>query len=314
MILYKNIEIDDDKEVEPKDEPTNIITKDVSGIDKKGTYNQNDLKLEEKRITREKAEITYFEIYGLKNKIIQDSINDEIRETALNYYKEDIKDLNEVINVSVRMNKMANYSNVLSIELYYVAKKDDNGDGLYDGFKGLNYDLTTGEKISFEKIFTSDAPMQDILRQSAYYSFVENGELEMNLAGDLIVKDYNDIEDKVIEFLDLYKNKEINKAKTNVAKDPNSFYVVNYHISLFDRTDLIDGVKLISCSEAGNTYEMTVHDFEEIIEQEIRDYIKRESNSGAVPDYVYDFSKTLKIEPQTILEYYNTQTGEKVVI
>jgi len=71
---------------------------------------------------------------------------------------------------------------------------------------------------------------------------------------------------------------------------------------------------LISCSEAGNSYEMTVHDFEEIIEQEIRDYIKRESNSGAVPDYVYDFSKTLKIEPQTILEYYNTQTGEKVVI
>ncbi len=421
LILYKNIEIDDDKEVEPKDEPTNIITKDVSGIDKKGTYNQNDLKLEEKRITREKAEITYFEIYGLKNKIIQDSINDEIRETALNYYKEDIKDLNEVINVSVRMNKMANYSNVLSIELYYVAKKDDNGDGLYDGFKGLNYDLTTGEKISFEKIFTSDAPMQDILRQSAYYSFVENGELEMNLAGDLIVNDYNDIEDKVIEFLDLYKNKkikefsfspskiyvylkdskileidmekyadyiaiynryltkesifeesgiglknlftltdrypeintytnyqkesnyfidvsiqdytendeiskkiiqdkiegieaEINRAKTNAAKDPNSFYVVNYHISLFDRTDLIDGVKLISCSEAGNSYEMTVHDFEEIIEQEIRDYIKRESNSGAVPDYVYDFSKTLKIEPQTILEYYNTQTGEKVVI
>ena len=108
LILYKNIEIDDDKEVEPKDEPTNIITKDVSGIDKKGTYNQNDLKLEEKRITREKAEITYFEIYGLKNKIIQDSINDEVRETALNYYKEDIKDLNEVINVSVRMNKMAN--------------------------------------------------------------------------------------------------------------------------------------------------------------------------------------------------------------
>ena len=218
LILYKNIEIDDDKEVEPKDEPTNIITKDVSGIDKKGTYNQNDLKLEEKRITREKAEITYFEIYGLKNKIIQDSINDEIRETALNYYKEDIKDLNEVINVSVRMNKMANYSNVLSIELYYVAKKDDNGDGLYDGFKGLNYDLTTGEKISFEKIFTSDAPMQDILRQSAYYSFVENGELEMNLAGDLIVKDYNDIEDKVIEFLDLYKNKKIKEFSFSPSK------------------------------------------------------------------------------------------------
>ena len=221
LILYKNIEIDDDKEVEPKDEPTNIITKDVSGIDKKGTYNQNDLKLEEKRITREKAEITYFEIYGLKNKIIQDSINDEIRETALNYYKEDIKDLNEVINVSVRMNKMANYSNVLSIELYYVAKKDDNGDGLYDGFKGLNYDLTTGEKIPVNKVFTADAPIEDILRNSAYYSFLSNGELDMNLAGDLMVKDYTDIEDKVADFIYAYKSGKI----TDFSFSTNNIYI-----------------------------------------------------------------------------------------
>ena len=57
LILYKNIEIDDDKEVEPKDEPTNIITKDVSGIDKKGTYNQNDLKLEEKRIQEKRQKL-----------------------------------------------------------------------------------------------------------------------------------------------------------------------------------------------------------------------------------------------------------------
>ena len=32
-----------------------------------------------------------------------------------------------------------------------VAKKDDDGDGFYQGFKGLNYDLTTGEKITFDK-------------------------------------------------------------------------------------------------------------------------------------------------------------------
>ena len=63
LILYKNIEIDDDKEVEPKDEPTNIITKDVSGIDKKGTYNQNDLKLEEKDNKRKGRNYIFWNIW-----------------------------------------------------------------------------------------------------------------------------------------------------------------------------------------------------------------------------------------------------------
>ena len=58
---------------------------------------------------------------------------------------------------------------------------------------------------------------------------------------------------------------------------------------------------------------MTVHDFEENVEPII---IKsnRAEPGGAVPDYIYDFKDVLKIEPQEITEYYNPETGEKVVI
>ena len=76
--------------------------------------------------------------------------------------------------------------------------------------------------------------MQDILRQSAYYSFVENGELEMNLAGDLIVNDYNDIEDKVIEFLDLYKNKKIKEFSFSPSKI--YVYLKEYHCHILMRS------------------------------------------------------------------------------
>ena len=58
---------------------------------------------------------------------------------------------------------------------------------------------------------------------------------------------------------------------------------------------------------------MTVHDFEESIEPVIIEANRAEA-SGDLPNYVYDFGEILKIEPQETKEYYNPETGEKVVI
>ncbi len=192
LILYKNIEIDQGNE-----ENLNILKnyesqKDVDGIDLKGTYNQNDLKIKESKVTKEKVEINYLQISGLKNKIIQENINQEIEKVALNFYREKIKDLDKVINVSVYINNTANFANTISFDVSYVAKIDDDGDGFFQGFKGINYDLTTGNEITIDKLFTSNAPIENILRNSAYYSFAQNN-VEENLAGDFVVADYGDI-------------------------------------------------------------------------------------------------------------------------
>ncbi len=421
LILYKNIEIDQGNE-----ENLNILKnyesqKDVDGIDLKGTYNQNDLKIKESKVTKEKVEINYLQISGLKNKIIQENINQEIEKVALNFYREKIKDLDKVINVSVYINNTANFANTISFDVSYVAKIDDDGDGFFQGFKGINYDLTTGNEITIDKLFTSNAPIENILRNSAYYSFAQNN-VEENLAGDFVVADYGDIEGEIFTFINQYKkgkieefnfspneidiyygednkkitidmekyadyiaiynryltnesifetnnvglknlytlserylvdyryinyekgsnyfidinidntdgeenifskkllqNKvskiesEIEKIKSIASRDTSNFYVLNYYISINTTKEYSTQQTLTYCQVSGNSYEMTVHDFEENVEPIIIKYNRAEPG-GAVPDYIYDFNEVLKIEPQETAEYYNPETGEKVVI
>lgn len=417
-VIYKNIEIDDDIAQENNE---NESQKNVNGIDLKGTYNQNDLTITEKRATKDKVEINYCQISGLNNNVIQNNINKDLESAALNFYKEKVTDLNEVINVIVNVNNTANFANTLSFEVSYVAKKDDDGDGFYQGFKGLNYDLTTGEKITFDKLFTSNAPMEEILRKSAYYSLIRKN-LTTNLAGELEVADYGDVEEQTKLFVEKYKKgkitefefspktinvfwgendiieidmakysdyiaiynrylsddvniyerndvglknlytlternasqytymnyqkgsnyfidinlvnydgkdnefsenlkkdkiieleAEIEKIKNLVYKNPDNFYILNYNISISTTYDDAAMQNMTYCTTKGNSYEMTVHDFQENIEPIIIK-INRENLGKEIPTYVYDFKDILKVEPQTIMEEYNPQTGEKIVI
>lgn len=421
LVAYQNIEIEEKNEDVVKEISKENNEKDnISGIDLKGTYNQNDLNIEEKSVTLEKIEIRYLQISGLKNKSIENKINKEIESIALNCYKEEIKDLNEVINISVSMWESANFANTISFEMSYVAKIDDDDDGFYQGIKGINYDLNTGEEITIDKMFTVNTPIENVLRQATYYSFITN-RTEDNLAGDLIVSNYDNIEDEVAKVMNLYKKgkitefsytpreiniyyndnqnitidmerfadyiaiynrylsneslfenndigikniytltrryknvyyytnyqneanyfidisidfqcadndefaqklvqekiskieKEIEKIKQKVSENQNNFYILNYYMSIYTGEDSFSQQTYTSCSERGNSYVMTVHDFEENIEPIIIDYARQDENGG-LPDYVYDFSDMLKIEPQNTVEYYNPETGQKIVI
>lgn len=419
LIVYQSIEIEGKNGETSNEISKETKEKDVPGIDLKGTYNQNDLVIEEKSVTLEKIEIRYFQISGLKNKEIENKINKEIEQTALNCYKEEVKDLNEVVNIQISMEDVSNFANTISFALSYYAKIDDDDDGFYQGIQGLNYDLNTGKKITIDKVFTSDVPIENVLRKSAYYSLIEN-RVEENLAGDLTVSDYGNIEDDIAEIIYAYKigkitefyytprfiyivyanrtitidmknyseyiaiynrylsdeslyeannigiknlytlsrrynniyyytnyqnednyfidisidfqsteedefakklvddkiakiENEIEKVKQKATQNPNEFYILNYNIMVYtgEIWDLQQTVT--SYYERGNTYEMTVHDFEENIEPIIINYARQDENGG-IPDYVYDFSEMLKIEPQMTTEYYNPETGEKIVI
>lgn len=421
LILYQNIDIEEKSQEVIQEEISKVSNKkDVPGIDPKGTYNQNDLKIQEKSATQEKVEVRYFQISGLKNKDVENKINKEIEMAALNCYKDEVKDLDEVINVSVSMWETANFANTISFELSYTAKIDDNDDGFYQGIQGINYDLNTGEKITIDKIFTSDAPVENILRKSIYYSLIP-ARTEDNLAGDLIVSDYGDIENKIIEIINLYRRgkikefyytprninivynedkiitinmenfteyiaiysrylsdkslyknndigikniftltrrynnvyyytnyqnennyfvdisidfqstnadefakkivedkiskieKEIENIKQKVSENPNNFYILNYYINIYTGEEFSTQQTLTSCYEKGNAYEMTVDYFEKNIEPIIIDYARQDENGG-LSDYIYNFSDILQIEPQNTVEYYNPETGEKVVI
>lgn len=419
LIVYQNIDIQETNKDVEEEISKEEVQKDVDGIDLKGTYDQNDLTISEKSVTKEKVEIRYCQIYGLKNKVIQDSINKELEQVALNFYKDEIKDLDEVINVSVNMWECANFANTLSFEVSYVAKIDDDDDGVYQGIKSLNYDLTTGKKITIDKLFTSDAPTEDILRKSAYYSFIQT-RMEDSLSGNFMISDYGDIEEEIALFINRYKKgkitefsytpkviniwydentnitidmkeygeyiaiynrylseetifeinnigiknlytltervknncaymnyekgknyfidisvdfneenenefakdlaqnkikdieKEIDKLKSYANRYTDRFYILNYNINIQTGEDTSTKQKITRYYEIGNSYEITVHDFEENIEPIIIKYNRQQD--GVTSNYLYDFSEVLKSEPQKVVEYYNPETGEKVVI
>lgn len=421
LILFKNAKVEDinSTDIIGQTSDKNQV-KDVPGIDLNGTYNQNDLLVKEVEVTKEDVEIRYLQISGLKNKTIEKKINKEIEEVALNWYKEEIKKLDEVVNVYVSMWNYANFSDTISFEINYVAKVNDNSDAFYQGSKGFNYNLNTGEKIKVNELFTSDAPIENILRRSAYYSFV-SGTIEENRRGDLIVSDYGDVEDEIVEIITAYKKgkikefyytpqmiylmyredkmltiqmkdfpeyiaiynrfvskeslyennnigtkniytlatryndiyyynnyqkaenyfidisidfqtsqeeefakklaqdkidaieTQIENVKQRAIQNPNEFYILNYYISIYTGQDWESKQIRTTCLENGNFYEMTVHDFEVNIEPIIREY-NRADGGGGIPIYVYNFSEKLKLEPQTLTEYYNPQTGEKIVI
>ena len=114
--------------------------------------------------------------------------------------------------------------------------------------------------------------------------------------------------DKIIEL-----EAEIEKIKNLVYKNPDNFYILNYNISISTTYDDAAMQNMTYCTTKGNSYEMTVHDFQENIEPIIIK-INRENLGKEIPTYVYDFKDILKVEPQTIMEEYNPQTGEKIVI
>lgn len=100
--------------------------------------------------------VDYIEITGLKNKVIEDKINKEIKEIA---FKLGDEELDEYQNQRrVRCYTHANICDILSVEL-----ENHNNKKV-----GLNYDLTTGNQIKFEEVFTDSSNIKEIVQQSLY--------------------------------------------------------------------------------------------------------------------------------------------------
>ncbi len=215
LIMYKNIDIADEQiSNENVENPITTETVEEQGIDLKGKYNQNDLKIISKQASTEKIEFSYFQIDGLRDKTIQDNINKEIERLTLNSYKEKIN-IDDVVNLSVSTSCTANYGNIISLNLYcwgrFDASKTDEQTEIIDIEKGVNFDLNTGNKIEFNEIFKTNAPMKDIIRKSTYYSILRD-KAETNLSYEMIVNDYGNIEEDLAYVMEQYLRGKITEV------------------------------------------------------------------------------------------------------
>ncbi len=266
VIMYKKIDIDENNQQQENLMKTES-QKDVEGINLKGKYDENDIKIIEKNVSKDKIEINYIQIDGLKDLNIQSSINKQIEDIALNKYKEKIN-LNNVVNATVSVMCFANYGNTISVYINYWGKVDDNSDDIIDDRIGINFDLNTGAEIKLSQVFTSDAPVEEILRKSAYRSFVAN-RAEMNLSGQLVVEKYGNIEEDISDIIELYRRGKLEnfyytEKTVDILYEDTTISISmeewNEYIAIYNR--FLKGESIYSSNDIGldNLYVLTTKD------------------------------------------------------
>ncbi|MBR4111357.1 MAG: YARHG domain-containing protein [Clostridia bacterium] len=142
-------------------------------LDLYGTYDQNDLKVEsvEERILYVATPIEIPTISGLKNKEVENKINNDIRERIISKFNENLNKYTQVGHIGSYAYTYANFANVISIEfsLSYKEKGESKSETIF-----LNYELVNGERLRFEDLFVKNIDMHEILRKAFYKVLASN--------------------------------------------------------------------------------------------------------------------------------------------
>ena len=150
--------------------------------------------------------INFIQIDGLKNKSIQNNINERLKNAAESLYKS---------NMGVSTYVFANFCNILSVEI--------SG---FDNNITLNIDLATGNDIKLEDLFLSSAPINSYLANALYKTLAwedsnTNSEDEYDL--DMSKVDTSEYEEKFLMLINNY-NKQKDKLKYTISSNKISIY------------------------------------------------------------------------------------------
>ena len=150
--------------------------------------------------------INFIQIDGLKNKSIQNNINERLKKAAYSLDK-------SKSGVATYVN--ANFSNILSVQF-----------SDFDNNITLNIDLTTGNDIKLEDLFLSSAPINSYLANALYKTLAwQETELNLEAEGvDMSKVDTSEYEEKFLMFINNY-NKQ--KDKLNYTISSNKIRIYN---------------------------------------------------------------------------------------
>lgn len=139
-----------------------------AGIDMYGTYDQNDLIINEIREEKGDAGIAYPQIDGLKNSEVQDAVNahicDEVERLKTQY-----ADMGTNLRY-LSWQTYGSFANVLSIGLF------SGDDAMHYDQIYLNFNLNDGSLLRLEDLLGRQADLQEIVR-TAFYDAVTRGNL-----------------------------------------------------------------------------------------------------------------------------------------
>ena len=164
------------------------VQDDAKGAKLSDSYNENSLVW--KYIDNSKGDITcgYYQISGLKDKSIQDSINKRLKESSEKYVstRESNKDKKDG-KARYEQYILSNFGDVISVANFspddsYYPYDDFRGKFYIDEAEFINIDLNTGKDLEFEDLFTKDADIINIVSNAFH----------LNIAGDPYEWHYNE--------------------------------------------------------------------------------------------------------------------------
>ena len=163
--------------------------------------------------------IEYFQLSGLNNKTIQDSINEEIKNQTFQLLERS-KKAGEVESITITCYPTFNQANLLCVHYWssadYLKLNDEymkyypidehSGDSyyLYSTFSDL-YRLDTGEKLEFEELFAKNVLIKELIHKAIYPTVAERFYNDSNTYTESMEDvDYARIENTISKLLKNY--------------------------------------------------------------------------------------------------------------
>ena len=193
-------------------------------IDLYGTYDQNDLLINDFIEVYNDVEVKLPKIEGLKDINIQDKINQDM-------YNRAYEILTEYSNINYGdYYSYANFANVISIRFCI---------GIKNGYEDVhfNYNLINGEPLKLEDLFIKNTDITGIIRSAFYETLSSNN--QFNAEENIVSPDENELY-KVVK---AYINDEDKKFSFSPAEI--CFYYNDYMASV-KMTDIYDRVSIYS--------------------------------------------------------------------
>ena len=224
---------------------------DVQGVSSlNDTYAENPIKISKEKFSingKSDVDGECIQIDGMKDEKLQQKINDNIKEKMTDWCN---SNNGKVLN-NIDVKCTANFGNAISIK----AVKDFDSYNQYDFFV-MNIDLSTGNEIKFNEMFTSNAGIKSIISESAYDTYTENasGGDMTDLNDEPVFSDGKENEDSYYETEEEKEERKDEYAKTEdkVFKLLNSynndnnlkFYFTPRCINIYDNDNKTITIKM----------------------------------------------------------------------
>ncbi|MCI8290870.1 MAG: hypothetical protein HFJ25_01235 [Clostridia bacterium] len=186
------------------DDFSNSIDK-TSGVLLEDTYSTNGLTYTYKKDEENGIPIQYPIIDGLKNDIIEQSINEQILEKIKKVLDSNNFKNNSDSSAYAEANVVGNFADIISIKVFVRFTES------FSKNYGINFRLDNGEKLKIDELFTYNAPKKNIITESAYKTFAINYYTNEGLSNEF----YGNIESDILRFLMDYNDGKVAEFSFN---------------------------------------------------------------------------------------------------